>query len=268
VPYPDFETRLNEIAGPGLSIVLLFDEFEAIADNRRLGEDFFNELRALGQTDRVVYVTASDETLYDLSYHDKNVLTSPFFNFFFTARLGFMQPQEVRALIDGLAATTNLGFDEDDYAFLGEVAGPHPFYLQVACYHLFEEKVKVGNSAAPDYGLVKRQIAEELQGNFQYAWNHLSDDEQLALRLIGEGNLDKVETDEMNRLEQKCLVCQGKIFSSVLAEFVISEMRRTAQVPYQAAVEVTTATGEKKQVRVTKPPLIITDEDLRRFGIR
>jgi DNA-binding NtrC family response regulator len=31
---------------------------------------------------------------------------------------------------------------------------------------------------------------------------------------------------------------------------------------------VTTETDEKRQAKVTKPPLIITDEDLRRFGIR
>jgi len=31
---------------------------------------------------------------------------------------------------------------------------------------------------------------------------------------------------------------------------------------------VSTETDEKRQARATKPPLIITDEDLRRFGIR
>jgi hypothetical protein len=31
---------------------------------------------------------------------------------------------------------------------------------------------------------------------------------------------------------------------------------------------VSAETEEKRQAKVTKPPLIITDEDLRRFGIR
>jgi hypothetical protein len=34
------------------------------------------------------------------------------------------------------------------------------------------------------------------------------------------------------------------------------------------AASAFTETDEKRQAKVTKPPLIITDEDLRKFGIR
>jgi len=37
---------------------------------------------------------------------------------------------------------------------------------------------------------------------------------------------------------------------------------------YLDTIEVSTERGERRQVKTTKPPLIITDEDLRRFGIR
>jgi DNA-binding NtrC family response regulator len=37
---------------------------------------------------------------------------------------------------------------------------------------------------------------------------------------------------------------------------------------YLDTIEVSTEKGERRKVKTTKPPLIITDEDLRRFGIR
>jgi hypothetical protein len=219
--YLDFERCLDDITAPGRQIVFLFDEFESIADNRRLGRDFFEELRGLGQTGQVVYVTASGETLSDLSFHDETILGSPFFNIFSTVWLGFMKPHEARALVDGLAATAGFeGFDEDDHAFLQEIAGPYPFYLQVACYLLFEEKTGKARSTGPDYDLVRSGFAREMQGHFRHTWTRLSNDEQKAFKLIGEGRQERVSSEDMERLEQKCLVYQGQIFSSALAEYI------------------------------------------------
>jgi hypothetical protein len=258
--YLDFERSLDAIIAPGLRTVFLFDEFEGIARNRRLGKGFFNGLRGLGQTGKVVYIVASGKTLYELSYHDESVLTSPFFNIFYPVWLGFMRPQEARALVDSLAAMADFGgFDEDDHAFLQEIAGPHPFYLQVACYNLFEERMTKGQAlTAQDYDRVRHRFVREMQDHFQYTWEHLSNDEQKALKLIEEGRLDAVDAEVKGRLEQECLVCQDRIFSSVFAEFVVNAIERTTQV--------ITETGEKRQI--TKPPIVITDEDLRKFGVR
>jgi hypothetical protein len=221
VTYLDFKRSLDEIVAPGIRIVLMFDEFEEIACNGHLGRSFFNELRGLGQTDKVVYVTASSETLSDLAFHDKTVLSSPFFNIFYPVWLGFMKSEEARALVDGVAAMAAFeGFDESDHAFLHAIAGLHPFYLQVGCYYLFEEKAKGTGLIVPDYGLVRHQFAREIRGHFQYAWTRLSHNEQKGLRLIAEGSTGELTPKDLERLEQRCLVCQGQIFSSVFAEFV------------------------------------------------
>jgi len=205
-----------------LSGGFMFDEFEEIAGNRQLGRGFFNGLRGLGQTDKVVYVTASGETLFDLAFHDETVLSSPFFNIFYPVWLGFMKSEEARALVDDSAVMADFeGFDEDDHAFLQRVAGPHPFYLQVACYHLFEEKVNGPGSDTLDYELVKRQFAREIRYHFQYAWMRLHEGEKSALKLISEGHLDRVAPEHLERLGQQCLVYQDGIVSSVFPEFVI-----------------------------------------------
>jgi len=220
--YLDFEKSLDEIIAPGRRIVFMFDEFEEIAGNRQLGRGFFNGLRGLGQTDKVVYVTASGETLFDLAFHDETVLSSPFFNIFYPVWLGFMKSEEARALVDDSAVMADFeGFDEDDHAFLQRVAGPHPFYLQVACYHLFEEKVNGPGSDTLDYELVKRQFAREIRYHFQYAWMRLHEGEKSALKLISEGHLDRVAPEHLERLGQQCLVYQDGIVSSVFPEFVI-----------------------------------------------
>jgi hypothetical protein len=168
-----------------------------------------------------VYVTASGETLSDLVFHDETVLSSPFFNIFHPVWLGFMKSEEASALVDGVAAMADFGgFDESDHAFLHEIAGLHPFYRQVGCYYLFEEKAKGTGLIVPDYGLVRRQFAREVQGHFRYAWTRLGHNEQKGLRLIAEGSTGELTPKDLERLEQRCLVCQGQIFSAVFAEFV------------------------------------------------
>ena len=219
--YLEFEKSLDEIIPPGLQIVFMFDEFEEMATNLQLGKGFFNKLRGLGQAGKVVYVTASGQTLGDLAFHDKSVLSSPFFNIFYPMWLGFMRLEEARALVDGLAAMADFeGFDDSDHAFLQGIAGPHPFYLQVACYHLFEEKVNGTGPDSPGYDLVKREFAREIRDHFQYAWKLLSHDEKRMLKLISEGHSHRVTAEGLEGLEQKCLVYQGEMVSSVFPEFV------------------------------------------------
>jgi hypothetical protein len=219
--YLEFEKSLDEIIPPGLQIVFMFDEFEEMATNLQLGKGFFNKLRGLGQAGKVVYVTASGQTLGDLAFHDKSVLSSPFFNIFYPMWLGFMRLEEARALVDGLAAMADFeGFDDSDHAFLQGIAGPHPFYLQVACYHLFEEKVNGAGPDSPGYDLVKREFVREIRDHFQYDWKLLSHDEKRMLKLISEGHSHRVTAEGLEGLEQKCLVYQGEMVSSVFPEFV------------------------------------------------
>jgi len=221
--YLDFGRSLEQIVAPDLRIVFMFDEFEEIAGNGHLGRSFFNELRGLGQTDKVVYVTASTETLSDLTFHNQIVLSSPFFNVFYPVWLGFVNSEEARALVDDQASMVGFdGFDESDHAFLRETAGLHPFYLQVACYYLFEEKAKATGLTVPDYGQVRRQFAREARGHFRYAWTRLSYDEQERLKMICERRLGELSSGDLERLEQRCLVYQGEIFSSAFAEFVLN----------------------------------------------
>jgi|GEM_PF-3129530 len=229
--YLDFEKCLAKITAPHLQVVFLFDEFEKMVENSLLGQSFFNELRRLNQIGKVVYATASAKTLYELTSSNENVLGSPFFNSFYRVQLGLMKPHEARSLIDNLATMADFGgFDDNDYAFLQEIAGLHPFYLQIACYLLFEEKVERGDLAVQSYDRVRQQFDEEVAEHFRYTWERLSNAERKALRLIAEGCLDEVTVKDRKRLGQKCLVYQDIIFSSGFGEFVREQSQQVSQV--------------------------------------
>jgi hypothetical protein len=90
----------------------------------------------------------------------------------------------------------------------------------MACSCLFEEKVKRDGLVVPDYDRVKQNFAEESREHFEYTWNHLSSNEQMALRLISKGDVDKVTPEDRERLDQKCLLYHSSMFSPIFAEFV------------------------------------------------
>jgi len=222
VTYRVFKQVIDRITRQSLVIVFLFDEFEYAAANHHLSKDFFTQLRGLGQWGKVVYVTASHEALSYLSYHNKDVLGSPFFNIFEPLHLGLMDADEARDLVEGLAAEAGLRgfFDREDLDFLQRTAGPHPFFLQVAADLLFEEKMKSPDSMALDYERIERQFIRNAKGHFEHAWRNLSSKEQRALKHINAQMLDDVTLESWELFEQECLVYQGNIFSSAFAKFV------------------------------------------------
>lgn len=143
---------IKQIADEGKSIVFLLDEFEILAsngtnldNNDALDADFFSQLRALSETQPVIYLTASHETLYDLSYRDKSVLGSPFFNIFPLLRLGLMTTHEAQLLITTLLRLgSSIQFNEADFQFVRHCAGTHPFFIQIVSDLLFEVKLSYG----------------------------------------------------------------------------------------------------------------------------
>lgn len=114
------------------------------------------------------------------------------------------------------------------------------------CSHLFshfkplEREIYRMLTETPD-GLSRQEILDGLSISSQEI--------NLSLKVL--------EQSGVVRSEGTRYACNGLIFKTWFAE----------QIRYQEVIEVTTEKGEKKQVIVTKPPLIVTDEDLRKFGI-
>lgn len=230
---------LRGLTGQGVHTVVLFDEFETLASNPQLGKEFFDKLRSLSHVYNVVYVTSSHSTLYEATYQNQTASSSSFFNSFQRRRLCLMKPDEANELINGPALLEGrVAFTDQEVEFLLDVAGLHPFFLNIACFHLFAVKVGVMTS---DYEQAYRLFAEEAEDHFDYTWRDLSDREKALLKDIASNSAPDPPEVEKRGLAHKCLLDdRGNLFSSAFAEFVRRQARpslvrdRTKQTPYLA----------------------------------
>ena len=148
--------RKKDIAGPDLIalfkniteskrlIVFLIDEFELVVTEIDPNEpDFFNTLRALIQLPGLALVTATRiplETLTSqISFVDTRFPTS-----FAPIELGPFSQEEANELIDRALEGTGVTFSEDDRQFVYKVSKGHPYWLQNACFKLFQRYTSHG----------------------------------------------------------------------------------------------------------------------------
>ncbi|MBN1661172.1 MAG: serine/threonine protein kinase, partial [Anaerolineae bacterium] len=173
---------LRRVRDKGLDLVLTLDEFEGLARNPAFEPDFYGELRSLAGELGIVYLTASKRSLYELTYHHTGTLSSPFFNIFSELRLGLMPDDEARSLLSTLSQRDgDPGFCEEEIDLAIELAGPHPFFLQIAGFHLFDLPGH-GQPQPPDaYDRAARRFNAEAEDHYRYLWSQLDLEEQHAL---------------------------------------------------------------------------------------
>jgi tRNA A-37 threonylcarbamoyl transferase component Bud32 len=173
---------LRRVRDAGLHLVLALDEFEGLARNPNFEPDFYGELRSLAGELGIVYLTASKRGLYELTYHHTDTLSSPFFNIFSEMSLNLMPIDEARGLLAELSQQgQGPGFCEEEIDLALELAGPHPFFLQVAGFHLYELPAR-GEPQIPDaYDQASRRFTAEAKDHYRYLWSQLSSEEQQAL---------------------------------------------------------------------------------------
>jgi tRNA A-37 threonylcarbamoyl transferase component Bud32 len=172
---------LRRVERAGLTVVMMLDEFESLAGNEAFSPGFYGELRSLAGEMGVVYLTSSKRSLYDLTYQNADTLSSPFFNIFSEERLGLLPAAEAGGLLRQLS---RLGdgdpFSPAECDFLVELAGPHPFFLQVAASYLHHEK-EHGQGGDDVLTRVQHRFKAEAEDHFRYLWSQLSEPEQNVL---------------------------------------------------------------------------------------
>jgi hypothetical protein len=173
---------LRRVRDTGLDLVLTLDEFEGLARNPSFEPDFYGELRSLAGELGIAYLTASKRGLYELTYHHTDTLSSPFFNIFSEMSLGLMPEDEARGLLETLSQQgSGPGFCDEEIDLALELAGPHPFFLQVAGFYLYELPGR-GEPQFPDvYERAARRFTAEAEDHYRYIWSQLSSEEQQAL---------------------------------------------------------------------------------------
>ncbi len=227
---------LRRVRDENLNLVLMLDEFEGLAGNENFEPDFYGELRSLAGEMGVVYMTASKRSLYELTYQHSSTLSSPFFNIFSEMPLGLMPEAEAHALLQQLSKLgEGSAFGEQEIEKALALAGPHPFFCQIAGYYFFELPNRGQAHPEAVYEQAVRRYAAEAQDHYRYLWTQLSDDEQQAL-------LYPAQAAESLRksLATKALLRQvdgaWTPFGGAFAEFLARKREDTQSTPTPLAV--------------------------------
>jgi hypothetical protein len=239
ISFADLRRAIRALNRLGMRVVLLCDEFELAVQNPQLDESFFGALRSLASGGGVVFVTASRLSLLELDqYHTEEVrekvLGSPFFNIFAEFALGPFEDHEMASMLAGALDQTGIFFDDNDVVFLDRIAGRHPYFLQLAAFHLFNylEQTHDAHTQATRAKVTER-VRQESAKIFRNLWQNSRQAERKALTMLATGHSEP-EQSTLVHLHQRGLVRQVghpngqgtryRLFSELFGDWIAAEL--------------------------------------------
>ncbi len=206
------EDGLQDLVDSGYRLIILLDEFEAIASRRErleLFQDWGEDWRSKASAGLLTMVIASKRPLTEV--YETLSLGSPFANIFSTTILGALEEEAWQGIIQK-------GFTPNAYywEWVDEIAVGLPYYVQMAGAMLWQYD---------NQEEAKKEFIFQAQPRFEELWRDLTEVERLALRYqLGGGNLPSPSLAIIDRLERHGLLRKdGGLFSSVFAEFVAAQ---------------------------------------------
>ncbi|MDM8558620.1 ATP-binding protein [Candidatus Parabeggiatoa sp. HSG14] len=190
----EVENLISEINQANWRLVLLIDEFDKFLDNTILTEnqgEFFANLRALvvspdNQGALVLVITSSlsrsqlnNETL-------KSSNGSPYFNIMDEFVLGALSESEV----DELLAQGN--FTDDDCGFIKDIAGGHPYLLQVVASTLWESYEDGNEDNFAKQQRVKDYFYLKVKETLKNIWDSWDQEKQSIFMSVALVHLEKL----------------------------------------------------------------------------
>lgn len=160
-------------------VVFLLDEFEKIISNINFTADFFFGLRSLAINYQIALITSTRKELIELT-HSNEIRSSPFFNIFAMINLRPFNLQEAQDLIEKNLAGGDIRFTDDERNLILQLAGTHPYFLQVACYFLYEA-YRQSLSASERVISTRKMFTNEAAAHFQNYWDDAEAHEKIVL---------------------------------------------------------------------------------------
>ncbi len=230
----------------GIRVTFLFDEFEAtVQAENSVDLSFFKILRnlAIDKDTRLSFVIATRQELSTVERtleRQYTSLSSPLFNIFHQLIILPFSKTEALKMINNyldsidMSIKLNVGIEQD---FLFQLSGFHPFFMQIACHHLFEHCVLPDGTFSDQVPVDKITFAfmNESNSHFAYYWDISSKEEkQLMIQL----SVNAAEADiqscrpVLNSLHNRCLVVRDetdstesewRLFSSVFAKWIMEQ---------------------------------------------
>lgn len=172
-----------------LHIVLLLDEFERVTQNKKFDVDFFSGLRAMAIHHHLALITSSRQELVELT-HSKEVKDSPFFNIFANVNLRAFSEDEAETLIQTYLANNKITFQKHDVSYILEIAGPHPYFLQMACSFLYEAYCQTEDTQLR-HRFLNAEFREKATPVFSDYWHHSPEDQRVLLTIKSLRHLER-----------------------------------------------------------------------------
>jgi len=203
------EDGLQELVDKEYRLIILLDEFEAIASKKErleLFQDWGEDWRAKASAGLLTMVIASKRPVSQV--YETLSLGSPFANIFSTTILGALEEEAWQSIIQK-GFTLNPGLLQ----WVDDLAGGLPYYVQMvgAMFWQYDNQE-----------LAEENFILQARPRFQELWQDLTEDERLALRYqLGGSNLPSPNQAIVDGLQRHGLLRgNGGLFSSAFAEFV------------------------------------------------
>lgn len=217
------------VRGRSLQLVIALDEFDVLLNNRQISLDFFAYLRAWSSEFRICFVGASREGGVERMLESSGT-GSAFLNVFGSVYIGHLREEEALELIVTPARGQGIEFDPSDIERVVELAGFHPYFVQIACCHLFQLRQPDQPQDDLDVAL-EQKFRHEAMDNLVYLFERLSEEELKALRSFALGG-NLVDSPAVYHLERKGILIdwQGRrrLFSRTFEKLLQSEIAQLA----------------------------------------
>ena len=238
----DLDELFQQIDDRGHHVVFLLDEFDWVTRNENFGPDFYFGLRSLVISHKVALVTSSRLELIELC-HSPAVRSSPFFNIFANINLRQFSLEESQLMISRALDGTAVRFSPAELEHVLDLAGLQPYFLQMACWLLYESHQADLTEPARGAFLAERFRTEAIPHFVDY-WDNSGDYEKIVLTaaallertaMAGQGfSLDELlgvfarGSRSVEHLEKRGLMMSRggryRLFSSVLGPWILDQI--------------------------------------------
>ncbi|HKQ99210.1 MAG TPA: hypothetical protein VJT09_00975, partial [Pyrinomonadaceae bacterium] len=207
----------------GHRLVILLDEFDVLVYNEQIPRELFSIFRSMAASYCVSFVVASREGSIDHLAEDTKT-GSAFLNIFGIVYVGPFQEDEAKDLIRMPSARRGVFFTDEEEKLILKLAGFFPFFLQIACYHMFKlKRAEVPLEEARQQ--LEKNFTFEAKPHFEYMITRMQNYEQEALRFWIRNRYMEDESARDSLLEKGILIqSQGRtrIFSEVFERLFMS----------------------------------------------
>lgn len=168
-----------EARNSGLLPVLAMDEFDLLLQNQKISASFLAFLRSWSSGTQVPFVLTSWEgSIRALA--ESPEAGSNFLNIFAPVYVGPIEREDAEELVATPAQLIGEAFSRADIGFIRRLGGLHPFFLQMASYHLLEARRR-GFENELAWSAAEKDFTYDATPHLQFLVSRLSPEERGAL---------------------------------------------------------------------------------------